>query len=94
MVPDEVGIVGLENWEAVAIGSRPPLSTVDLNVTELGQVAATTLLEVIDGRAPLSTTPAWKAPRQRPFGTPERYRLIRGPVDSRTTSRVGQRTTP
>jgi LacI family transcriptional regulator len=49
LVPEEVGIVGVDNWEVMAEGCRPPLTTVDLNLTELGHIAATKLLNAIEG---------------------------------------------
>jgi LacI family transcriptional regulator len=49
LVPEEVGIVGVDNWEVMAEGCRPPLTTIDLNLTELGHVAATKLLRAIEG---------------------------------------------
>jgi LacI family transcriptional regulator len=49
LVPEEVGIVGVDNWEVMAEGCRPPLTTVDLNLTELGHTAATKLLQAIEG---------------------------------------------
>jgi LacI family transcriptional regulator len=49
-VPEEVGVVGFDNWDVMVEGSRPPLTTVDPNLTELGHVAASTLLEAINGR--------------------------------------------
>ena len=48
-VPEEVGIVGVDNWEVMAEGCRPPLTTVDLNLTELGHAAAAKLLRAIEG---------------------------------------------
>jgi LacI family transcriptional regulator, galactose operon repressor len=48
-VPEEVGLVGVDNWEVMAEGCRPPLTTVDLNLTELGHAAATILLKAIEG---------------------------------------------
>jgi LacI family transcriptional regulator len=48
-VPEEVGIVGVDNWEVMVEGCRPPLTTIDLNLTELGHTAATTLLRAIEG---------------------------------------------
>ncbi len=50
LVPDEVGIVGVDNWEVMAEGCRPPLTTIDLNLTELGHIAATKLLHAIEGQ--------------------------------------------
>jgi LacI family transcriptional regulator, galactose operon repressor len=48
-VPEEVGIVGVDNWEVMAEHCRPPLTTVDLNLSELGHTAATKLLRAIEG---------------------------------------------
>jgi LacI family transcriptional regulator len=49
LVPDEVGLVGVDNWEVMSEGCRPPLTTIDLNLTELGHIAATKLLKAIEG---------------------------------------------
>jgi LacI family transcriptional regulator len=49
-VPRDVAIVGFDNWEVMALASRPPLTTVDRNLTDLGHQAAITLLEAVDGR--------------------------------------------
>jgi LacI family transcriptional regulator len=51
-VPDEVGVVGVDNWDVMVEGSDPPLTTVDLNLGELGHLAAKALLRAFDG-APL-----------------------------------------
>ena len=48
-VPDDVAIVGFDNWEIVAAATRPPLTTVDMNLTTLGREAGLALLSVIDG---------------------------------------------
>ena len=48
-VPEEVGLVGVDNWEVMSDGCRPPLTTIDLNLTELGHTAATKLLKAIEG---------------------------------------------
>ena len=48
-MPEEVGIVGVDNWEVMAEGCRPPLTTIDLNLAELGHAAATKLLRAIEG---------------------------------------------
>lgn len=49
-VPDDVAVIGFDNWEAMALGARPPLSTVDMSLPEVGRVAAEKLLALIDGR--------------------------------------------
>lgn len=48
-VPDQVAIVGFDNWEIIAEATRPPLSTVDMNLTELGREAGRSLLRLIAG---------------------------------------------
>lgn len=48
-VPDAVSVVGFDNWEIVAAATRPPLTTVDMNLKELGREAGRCLIELIDG---------------------------------------------
>lgn len=48
-VPDDVAVVGFDNWEIVAEDTRPPLSSVDMNLRELGRQAGLTLLGSING---------------------------------------------
>ena len=48
-VPDDVAVVGFDNWEIMAEGSRPPLTTIDMNLHDLGRRAGTRLLAMIDG---------------------------------------------
>jgi LacI family transcriptional regulator len=48
-VPDGVAVVGFDNWEIVAAETRPPLSSVDMNLRELGRQAGVTLWKVING---------------------------------------------
>jgi LacI family transcriptional regulator len=49
-VPDDVALVGFDNWEVMAAACRPPLTTVDMNLRELGRAAAERLLAAIDGQ--------------------------------------------
>jgi LacI family transcriptional regulator len=49
-VPGDVGVVGFDNWEIVATESRPPLTTVDMNLAALGREAGLTLLSLVDGK--------------------------------------------
>ena len=48
-VPDDVAIVSHDNWEAMATGARPPLTSVDANLETLGQLAARKIFEALDG---------------------------------------------
>jgi LacI family transcriptional regulator len=49
-IPQDVALVGYDNWELIAAASRPPLTTVDLNLAEIGRIAALRLLDAIGGR--------------------------------------------
>jgi LacI family transcriptional regulator len=50
-LPEDVALVGVDNWEALAINCRPPLTTVDLNLERVGRTAGELLLRAIDGHA-------------------------------------------
>jgi DNA-binding LacI/PurR family transcriptional regulator len=47
-VPHDVAIVGYDNWDTMALASRPPLTTIDMDLTEIGRIAALRLLDAID----------------------------------------------
>ena len=49
-VPDDIALVGYDNWHVFAMTSRPPLTTVDMRLEELGRVAARRLLASIDSQ--------------------------------------------
>jgi LacI family transcriptional regulator len=49
-VPEDVAVIGFDNWEIVASATRPPLTTVDMNLTALGREAGLTLLSLVDGK--------------------------------------------
>ncbi|WP_336697600.1 LacI family DNA-binding transcriptional regulator [Curtobacterium sp. USHLN213] len=55
-VPDDVAVAGFDDWDVMALASRPPLTTVDLRLEELGRVAGRALLDLIDGGAAESAT--------------------------------------
>jgi LacI family transcriptional regulator len=48
-VPDDVAIVGYDNWEILAAATRPPLTSVDVGLEGVGRTAAHLLLARIDG---------------------------------------------
>ncbi len=48
-VPDDVAVVGFDNWQIIAAATRPPLTTIDMNLHELGRQAGLLLLDMIDG---------------------------------------------
>jgi LacI family transcriptional regulator len=48
-IPDDVALVGYDNWEIFAAECRPPLTTVDLNLQQLGATAVAHLLSALNG---------------------------------------------
>lgn len=51
-VPEDIAIVGYDNWDTMVLASRPPLTTVDMGLTEIGRLAALRLLDEISTRTP------------------------------------------
>jgi LacI family transcriptional regulator len=50
-VPEDVSVVGFDNWEIMAAATRPPLTTVDMNLKELGREAGRRMIDLIGGKA-------------------------------------------
>jgi LacI family transcriptional regulator len=48
-IPADVSVMSHDNWEAIATQARPPLSTIDMNLEEVGKLAAELLFAAIDG---------------------------------------------
>jgi LacI family transcriptional regulator len=59
-VPRDVSIVGFDNWEIVARETRPPLTTIDMNLKELGRQAGLALVRLVNGEA--VEKGVWKLP--------------------------------
>lgn len=49
-VPQDVSVIGFDNWEIVAAQTRPPLTTVDMELKELGRQAGLTVLALVESR--------------------------------------------
>lgn len=49
-VPEDVAVLGFDNWEVLAANSRPQLTSIDMRLEDLGRVAAQKLFEIIDGQ--------------------------------------------
>lgn len=49
-VPREVAVVGFDNWEIVSAATRPPLSSVDMNLKEIGREAGRLVLALAEGK--------------------------------------------
>jgi LacI family transcriptional regulator len=50
-VPDDVAVMGFDNWDPMVSGARPLLTTVDMNFKTIGRRAAQRLFEAIDGHS-------------------------------------------
>jgi LacI family transcriptional regulator len=48
-IPGDVALVGFDNWEPMALGAQPPLTSVDMCLEEVGRVSAELLLAAIAG---------------------------------------------
>lgn len=48
-VPEQVAVVGFDNWDVMTLAARPPLSSVDMNLRELGRLAGERLISMIAG---------------------------------------------
>ncbi|MGP9539130.1 LacI family DNA-binding transcriptional regulator [Brachybacterium sp. AOP43-C2-M15] len=49
-VPGAVRVTGFDNWEVMALASRPSLTTVDIGLAEIGRLAGETLLALVEGK--------------------------------------------
>jgi LacI family transcriptional regulator len=48
-VPDDVALIGVDNWPVFAVHARPYLSSIDLNLESVGRRAGEALLAALDG---------------------------------------------
>jgi LacI family transcriptional regulator len=48
-VPDDVALVGFDNWDVMASACQPPLTSIDMELEGLGRTAADLLLAAING---------------------------------------------
>jgi LacI family transcriptional regulator len=48
-VPGDVSVLGFDNWEVLTTDARPPLTSVDMNLEEMGRAAARALFAALDG---------------------------------------------
>lgn len=50
-IPEDVAVVGFDNWDVVAEQTRPALTSVDMELTELGRQAGLAILALSKGQA-------------------------------------------
>lgn len=53
-VPEDVAIVGFDDWGVMTLATEPSLSSLSMNLDKVGELAATRLLELIGG-APVAS---------------------------------------
>jgi LacI family transcriptional regulator len=51
-VPDDVAVIGFDNWEPMIAGCRPALTSIDMNFQLMGRRAAERLFASLEGRDP------------------------------------------
>ncbi|PPG81861.1 LacI family transcriptional regulator, partial [Rathayibacter sp. AY1E5] len=65
-VPQDVAVVGFDNWDLLVEAARPPLSSIDMMLDTLGRAAAEELSNAIHGRptAGVQAMPVRLVPRE------------------------------
>jgi LacI family transcriptional regulator len=48
-VPEDVAVVGFDNWDVMTLAARPPLTSIDMNLKALGRAAGERLIGMIAG---------------------------------------------
>jgi LacI family transcriptional regulator len=48
-VPDDVAVVGFDNWDVMTEPARPPLTSIDMNLDALGREAGGSLMDMMAG---------------------------------------------
>ena len=48
-VPDDVAVIGFDNWQILTGGARPQLTSMDMNLEKMGRAAAQALFAMLDG---------------------------------------------
>src|ERR1700761_2359341 len=74
-VPEDIALVGFDNWEVIAAANRPPLTTVDMNLRELGRTAGE---ELLSGRGGGWRSGLWRLPCSLLLRESSRPRQIQG----------------
>ena len=49
VVPDDIAVMGFDNWEVLTTNSRPELTSIDANLQQLGRLAAQRVFAALDG---------------------------------------------
>lgn len=65
-VPRDVAVVGFDNWQVMTEAARPPITSIDMNLADLGREAGEALIAMIGGKeiSGLKRLPCTLVPRQ------------------------------
>jgi LacI family transcriptional regulator len=50
-VPDDIAVLGFDNWKVLSTNARPPLTSIDMNLEDLGRTAARALFAALEGQS-------------------------------------------
>jgi LacI family transcriptional regulator len=48
-IPDDIAVIGFDNWEVLSAAARPPMTSIDMNLPDLGRAAARALFAALEG---------------------------------------------
>jgi LacI family transcriptional regulator len=48
-VPEDIAVMGFDNWEVLTTNARPQLTSIDANLQQLGRLAAQRVFAALDG---------------------------------------------
>ncbi len=54
-VPSDIAVIGFDNWDVVVSGCKPQITSVDMNLQDLGGMAAQKLINMIHGQREIGT---------------------------------------
>ncbi|MDR3472108.1 MAG: LacI family DNA-binding transcriptional regulator [Devosia sp.] len=50
LVPSDIAIMGFDNWDVIVEGAHPTLTSIDMNLSLLGRLAAESLFDAMEGK--------------------------------------------
>jgi LacI family transcriptional regulator len=65
-IPQDIAVVGFDNWEVMALAGQPPLSSIDMNIHSVGRLSADFIMSAISANPQrgLTTVPCRLVVRQ------------------------------